>query len=85
MTIPRLFVVSRSILRRAMSGRIEDAKSTTEPGNVVMAWCRRSRSVHWAMMRISSSMASTFAVPALKIACESARMILFIMFASSAV
>ena len=65
--------------------RMDDENSTTEPGNVVIAWCRRSRSEHWAIIRISSSTASTFAVPARNMACESARMILFMMFASSAV
>ena len=77
MTMPRLPVVSSRDAQPGMSGRSEAANITMEPGNVVMACIIRSRSVHCAMMRMSSSMASTLAVPARKIACESARMILF--------
>ena len=54
-----------------------------EPGNVAMACIIRSRSVHCAIMRISSSMASTLAVPARKIAWESARITLFMFHAPS--
>jgi len=39
--------------------RIEEANSTMELGKVVMAWNMRSRSVHCAIMRRSSSIAKT--------------------------
>src|ERR1700758_3645200 len=85
MTMPRLFEASSSVRRRAMSGRNEAAKTTMEPGKVVIACIIRSKSVHWAMIRRSSSIARTFAVPARKIACESARITLFMFCASTPV
>jgi hypothetical protein len=70
---------------RPMSGCSDDAKRTIAPGYVVIACNIRSTSAHWAMMRQSSSAASNLAVPARNIACESARIILFIICVSHAV
>src|ERR1700722_5283736 len=69
----------------SMSGCSDDANRTIAPGNVVIACSIGSKSAHWPMMRQSSSMASNLAVPARNIACESARIILFILCASSTV